>query len=108
MQILPIKDTSIELKMQNILTKNNIIFSKHRLLLYKYQVDLFIEPNIIIECDGDYWHNRPDMKERDRIKDIALKNAGYTILRFWEHKINTNISECFTKIRNKLFQTESI
>ena len=108
LQILPTKDTSIELKIQNILTTNNIIFNKHIILLKKYQSDIFIKPNIVIECDGDYWHNRPDMKERDRIKDIALKNAGYTILRFWEHEINENVERCFNTIHNTIFQTESI
>lgn len=100
LQIIPTKDTSIEVKMQEALRKIGIQFEKHKPLLNKYQVDLFIEPNLVIECDGDYYHNFPEGTDSDRKKDIALKKAGYKVLRFWEHEINNSIEECIQNIIN--------
>lgn len=58
--------------------------------------------NLIVECDGDYWHANPKFypvpqewqKERiaiDKDKNrIAIKN-GYLIIRFWEDEIKNNL-----------------
>lgn len=92
------KDTSIELKIQEELKNRQIIFEKQKSLLKKYIVDIFIEPNIVIECDGDYWHNRPGAQERDKMRDKNLHNAGYQVYRFWEHEINTSAKICVNKI----------
>ena len=97
------KDTSIELKMQNILRENNIKFEKQKPLLKKYIVDIFIKPNIVIECDGDYWHNRPGAQERDKLRNVNLTNAGYKVLRFWEHEINDNINLCFSRLQKHCY-----
>jgi hypothetical protein len=51
------KDTSIEIILQNILKDNGIAFIKHKSIFG--QPDIFINPNICIFCDGDYWHNFP-------------------------------------------------
>ena len=95
-QVFPIKDTSIEIKMQNILTEHNIKFEKHKAIVG--QPDIFIEPNICIFCDGDYWHNRPGAQERDTYVNKTLKDRGYKILRFWEHDINNDIAKCLAVI----------
>ena len=96
-QIIPTRDTSIEVKMQNILKENNIEFEKHKAIVG--QPDIFIKPNICIFCDGDYWHNRPERKNRDKYVNRKLKEQGYNVLRFWEHTINTTIEICVTDIK---------
>jgi Protein of unknown function (DUF559) len=35
----------------------------------------------IIECDGEYWHSRPDMIRRDHAKDAYAKKCGWTLVR---------------------------
>jgi len=97
-QIFPTKDTSIEIKVQNALKEKGIDFEKHKVLLNRYQVDIFIEPNIAIEADGDYWHNRKGVKERDRIKTTELVNNGFVVYRFWEHEINESPQKCIDKL----------
>ena len=47
-----------------------------------------IIPNIIIEVDGKYWHNYPDGKLIDKIRNDELINVGYKIIRFWENEFN--------------------
>ena len=52
------KDTSIELKMERELKRNNIYYQKQVPLCKIAIVDFYLsEQKIVIECDGDYWHN---------------------------------------------------
>ena len=97
-QVFPVKDTLIEVALQNELRKRGIAFRTHVPLLGKYQVDIFIEPDVIVECRGDYWHNFPDGREQDRKRDEELKEAGYIVFSFWEHEIRTNPEDCVSKI----------
>lgn len=98
-------ETSIEKKVQNILKENNIPFIKHKPITnikHKYQCDIFIEPNLVIEADGDYWHNLPKAIEKDKIRNKELKEAGYKVLRFWESEINNNLDDCFYRIKEEI------
>jgi very-short-patch-repair endonuclease len=83
------RDTSIELKVKEQLINNNIEFEQQFNLGNKFQCDFFIPKfNLIIECDGDYWHSRLDMKNRDKSKDGYAKACGYKLIRIKEHEIN--------------------
>jgi len=89
-QVLPKKDTSIEVKMQSILDELNIKFITHKYIdiEHGYQCDIFIPLlNLIIECDGDYWHKRPYGRKIDVIRSNELRVSGYKLLRFWESEI---------------------
>jgi len=80
--------------------ENNII----NIPQYKYKGYFFdfylLEYNILIECDGDYWHGFGKLDEeldevqtRSRIND-KIKNKlvddspNIKLLRFWEHEIH--------------------
>lgn len=39
---------------------------------------------IIVEIHGDYWHTRPEVKERDSRKQAWADQNGYLILTIWE------------------------
>ncbi len=97
LQHFPFKDTSIEIKMQKALKEANIQFRTHEPIIG--QPDIFIKPNLCIFCDGDYWHNYPDGRERDKYVNHLLEKKGYSILRFWEHEIENNIGNCINTIR---------
>jgi len=90
--------TSIELIMRKELTRRKIEFEPNYQLMNKYNVDMYIKPDIVIECDGDYWHNRPGCQEKDKKRDIDLKNNGYQVFRFWEKEINTDIKQYVDKL----------
>jgi len=94
--IIPHKDTSIEVKLQKALSTQKIKFRKH--VPITGQPDIFIEPNICIFADGDYWHNLEKGKKRDKYVNRKLKQMGYVILRFWEHQINKDLTGCLNKI----------
>ena len=89
-------NTSIEIKMQNELTLCNIDFQLQKAIIGI--PDIFIEPNICIFCDGDYWHNRPGSHERDTYVNKTLTAQGYKVLRFWEHAINASSEKCVQQI----------
>jgi very-short-patch-repair endonuclease len=49
-----------------------------------------LKHRLVIEIDGGQ-HNYSEHAERDRIRDNTFKNAGYRVLRFWNHEIDQNI-----------------
>jgi len=89
--------SNIEKKLANYLIENKISF----ICQFKYQLgvaDFFIKPNLIIEVDGDYWHNLPKVKERDKRQTLFLEEEGYKVLHLWEKEINKNPDECIKRI----------
>ena len=90
-QVFPVEDTKIEVKIQNFLKQLNIEFIPHKPITnikHKYPCDIFIpSKNLIIETDGDYWHNYPIGKFMDWVRNDELMEAGFKLLRLWERDI---------------------
>lgn len=86
-QKFPTKFTSIELKIKSFLDELHIPYKTHKAVMGVTQPDFFIEPNICIYCDGDYWHNLPSYIERDKKINEVLKFGGFKVIRIWEHDI---------------------
>jgi DNA mismatch endonuclease (patch repair protein) len=99
-QVLPTKDTSIEVALQNELNKRGIKFEKHYPI--QGQPDIFITPNICVFADGDYWHNYPSGRDKDKRITQELQNKGFKVLRFWERDINKNIEKCICQIEAQI------
>jgi very-short-patch-repair endonuclease len=54
-----------------------------------YQCDILIPSmNLVIECDGVYWHKYPIGNDIDHIRTKELLEKGFRVLRLWEHEIN--------------------
>ena len=87
-QKIPTKFTSIELKIAQFLKELNIPYKTHKAVMGITQPDFFIEPNICLYCDGDYWHNLPIAIKRDKKINSILKFGGFRVIRLWEHEIN--------------------
>lgn len=105
-QILPIKDSSIEIKIQNYLKNLNIDFFTHQYIdiEHGYQCDIFIPIlKLVIECDGNYWHKYPTRREIDNIRTSELLEKGFKVLRLWESEIQVITIEQF---KEKLFNTK--
>jgi len=127
-QVFPIKDTKIELKIQDFLTLLKIEFLTHKYMNIKngYQCDIFIpkqkgiNQKTIIECDGDFFHCNPnkysedfvrfknskklktakDIWERDEVRTKELQEKGFKVIRLWGHEIKVmEVNE----LRNKIF-----
>jgi len=91
--IIPVKDTSIEIKLQNFLKQLGITFFTHQYMKeikHGYQCDIFIPSlNMVIECDGDYWHKYPTGNDIDHIRTKELLDKGFKVLRLWECEIRS-------------------
>lgn len=96
-QVFPSKDTIIEQTIQHQLEKAGIEYDKHKPIKLSsgryHQADILLEPHseqykgVVIEADGDYWHNRPEAKERDKAITSDLFNQGYYVMRLPEKHI---------------------
>ena len=66
-----------------------------------YKPDFVLtEYDIIIECDGEYWHDPNN--EYEIARQQYLEDMGYTVLRFGQSDILDNLSDCATTIRRVL------
>ena len=98
--IIPVKDTKIEVKIQNYLKQLNIDFFTHQYMKIEhgYQCDILIPSmNLVIECDGDYWHKYPIGLEKDHIRTKELIEKGFKVIRLWEHEIKVMSIKNFKK-----------
>jgi DNA mismatch endonuclease (patch repair protein) len=110
-KVYPQHATDIEIIVHKLLKSKGIKFEEQkeyieRGLLITGQPDIFIEPNICIFCDGDFWHGwkylngkRYDNASKlnneyfekkiasDKKKTRQLKEQGYVVRRFWGHDI---------------------
>lgn len=114
-QVFPKKDSKPEKLMQLALQKEGIKFDKHKKLIG--QPDIFIEPNLCVFVDGDYWHCNPIRFKADQIVYGGLKvseiweydnkithtlsEQGYVVMRFW----TSFIKKAENKWANHVIQT---
>lgn len=114
------RDTSIEIKLRKALWNNGYRFRKNYkklpgspdIALPKYKIAIF--------CDSEFFHGKnweslkaklekgknPDYwiakiqrnRERDSIKDMALKDAGWRVVHFWGKDITKDVDGCVAVI----------
>lgn len=115
---LPRYDTVPEKTMHEELTKAGIPFSKQKVIKLRvgfHPVDIFIEPNIVYECDGDFWHANPalyadekvlwggltakEIRENDAKITAELEAQGLTVIRHWESDIKRDVHSCVEKVK---------
>lgn len=81
--------TSIEKKVYAELKNRGILFEKQKLINGRFLVDAYIPSlNLVIECDGKYWHSFEKTIIKDRTKNAYLKACNYNLLRLTEEEIN--------------------
>jgi DNA mismatch endonuclease, patch repair protein len=79
----------------------------------------FTRWKVAIFVDGAFWHGHPDhftpgqsgaywdlkiarTQERDRLANEALTKHGWTVLRFWDFEVNTDVADCVARISDVL------
>lgn len=78
----------LELKMEKALGMAHISFERE-VKFKRFHVDFLIQKyNTVIECDGEFWHLKPNVKERDKRKNILLQGLGYKVLRFTGNELD--------------------
>ena len=52
----------------------------------------YLAQNItIFNCDGEIWHEREDLQQRDQLRDQKLANIGWRVLRFKEAAMDEHL-----------------
>ncbi|MGJ9456947.1 endonuclease domain-containing protein [Oceanobacillus sp. CF4.6] len=117
MQSQNFRKTNIEKIMERFLIHNDIKY-RYSFILKQRQYDfLLLDYNVIVECDGDYWHANPKFfpipqdwqvkrQETDLIKNEIAEKNGYVILRFWEDDILNNFQTVESAIYDLLAKTK--
>jgi DNA mismatch endonuclease (patch repair protein) len=77
---------------------------------------VFVSAKVAVFVDGCFWHGCPihgtmpksnadfwkdkirQNRERDRRVDCELKDAGWLVIRLWEHEVKANLDECVARI----------
>ena len=91
-------ESSLEEKVRKYLESKHITFQQE-VKFAKYRADFLLTgTKTIIECDGEFWHLRPQSKIRDKRKDKYLQGLGYKVFRLTGRQINENLEESFFNI----------
>lgn len=122
MKAVKSRDTNIEITLRKALWHKGVRYRKnHKICSCKPDI-VISKHKIAIFCDGDFWHGKenPDIVknnkafwtekikrniERDLENTIELRDNGWTVLRFWESEIQTNLANCVRIVLNTLHKT---
>lgn len=82
---LEIEGSSI---LESIGLKKGVDFQEQVPMFNRYIADIVMfDKKMVIEWDGDYWHNRSENIERDKKRNSIFKENGFRVIRFWEHEV---------------------
>ncbi|MDY2796104.1 MAG: endonuclease domain-containing protein [[Pasteurella] aerogenes] len=85
--------TEAERKLWQRINRDQLLgfrFNRQKPLL-SYIVDFYcLKAKLVIELDGSQ-HYEPDYQEKDRLRDAELNSLGFTVIRFDNHSVMTNI-----------------
>jgi very-short-patch-repair endonuclease len=99
--------TKAELKLRSILNSKNLLFKPGHVIWYtnchKYTPDLIIGKRLIIEVDGKI-HDANFIKTPDRIRQRALENMGFHVMRFKNKKIQSHPAIVAEEIIQKYYE----
>ena len=63
----------------------------------------WIENNLKIKSNREYWIPKIERNMKRDIENVeALKQMGYTVIRFWENDVKKDLQGCIDKILQKI------
>lgn len=101
----------------NILEALNIEYvQQYKLSAIGRYYDFYLPKyNILIECDGDYWHADPKKYKKEDLNAIQKRNIrvdeqknkyalmyGYVLLRFWEKDVYKNKKKVISILEKRI------
>lgn len=86
------RTSSIEVAVAQEFDRRGIRYeAQHR--VGRWLCDFYLpDTRTVVECDGTYWHSRPEVIERDARKDRYLTGKGYRVVRLTEAAINEDVA----------------
>ncbi|MBM4136953.1 MAG: DUF559 domain-containing protein [Nitrospira sp.] len=93
----------LEIKGRKMLILMGIDFEEQVLIFNKFLVDILIpNKNLIIQWDGEYWHNKPARKILDKSQDAYLRKCGYNVLRITDKQLKENKDRVYDNIQRAI------
>lgn len=112
------KNTKPELLLRKALWANGIRFRIHvknmpgkpDIVINKYRLAIFVDGgfwhgyqwkknSLNIKSNADFWIPKIESNmKRDNINQRRLEDAGYIVMRFWDHEVTKNLTECVNQI----------
>src|SRR5215218_4536877 len=114
------KDTTPELRLRKELWRRGYRYRLHRRILGARPDLVFEKARVVIFVDGCFWHGCPihyippvsnsgywrtkitGNRQRDSNNNRALIKAGYTVLRFWECEIRSDLTKLVERVEDAL------
>lgn len=91
------RGSGIEVAVAAEFQRRGIVHHRQRRIGY-YVVDFFLpDLNLVVECDGDYWHSLPKQRRLDASKDSYMRNHAIGIVRIPEHEIKADVAAAVEK-----------
>ena len=96
------KATNIENQLRYALLRKGINFIEQA-DIGPWSIDFFLpEHNVVIEADGEFWHNNMKTRMKDRRKDSWLMAKGYKVFHFEGKQITDDANACVEKVIKSL------
>jgi len=77
-------------------------FRRQSVIQLKYIADFYCaEKKLIIEIDRGV-HKKPDVKFNDGIREADLVDRGYTVIRFWNSEVMSDLESVLERIATNL------
>lgn len=89
--------SSIEVAVEAELEKMGVDFVPQE-KFGRFLVDFYLPSmNLVIECDGDYWHSRPEVVARDKRKNKWMERNGVNLARITESDIREDCASAVVR-----------
>ena len=116
------KDTRLETRVRSALHRRGYRFRKHAKNLPGTPDVVFTKVKVAVFIDGDFWHGYDFQAwshslsafwrqkilrtiERDTTNYRKLSDMGWTVIRLWEHDIESHFEACIGQIVSALDST---
>lgn len=114
MKAIRCRDSKIEIMLRKELYRRGLRYRKNCPLVYGKPDIVFLKKKVAVFCDGEFWHgyNWKESKKQIKTKQTfwwpkieknmardekvngVLVQSGWTVLRFWNKEIKTNLNDC--------------
>jgi len=90
----------LEIKGREILQELKVSFQEQVFMFNKFLVDVLIDDvKLIIQWDGEYWHEKPKRKRLDESQDAYFNKCGYYVLRITDRQIKEDLEKVYEDIK---------
>ena len=86
--------TPIERRLAEALTAANIEY-KVQVPIRGFIVDFLIDDQIVVECDGEAWHD----PAKDELRDVRLRELDLRVIRFTGRAIHRDAASCVARVK---------